>query len=164
MYPIGCSTFVRFLDINFLYRYPHPHDTSCFLDIPTDSEMKHRYRLFYDAASNDSLWPAGFCHGRSVEMFHLQETAWTAHPAHVLHHGLLLEPLATERRGDGLYVQICRHFVSDLRSGDLNCPPKRSLANNLWIGCVPDVSKRLSFPQQHWSIQESSYLNCFRSV
>ncbi|KAF8342506.1 hypothetical protein F5887DRAFT_1214938 [Amanita rubescens] len=37
---------------------------------------------------------------------------------------------------------------SFLENGDLNRPPRRSLANNLWIGRVPPVLTRLSFPEQ----------------
>lgn len=45
-------------------------------------------------------------------------------------------------------MQICRHCIGELKSGDRNHPPRRSLANKLWIGEVPEVLKRLSFPEQ----------------
>ncbi|KAF8309321.1 hypothetical protein F5887DRAFT_898842 [Amanita rubescens] len=51
-------------------------------------------------------------------------------------------------RPEGFFVQSCRHCVGDLKLGDCNLPLRRSLANNLWIGVVPDVLKRLSLPEQ----------------
>lgn len=136
---------------------------SRFMDIPTDTELKKCYRSFYDATSNDSLRSGicGIC-GRQafvvsdqLKLFSLNEipnrhrlVPATAHPAHELVHGLLLEPAATEQRPDGVHVHICCHCLCDLKSGNVNHPPKRSLANNLWIGNVPDVLKRLSFPEQ----------------
>ncbi|KAF8343225.1 hypothetical protein F5887DRAFT_341963 [Amanita rubescens] len=70
------------------------------------------------------------------------------HPAHRLFYDLLLEPSATQMRPEGFFVQSCRHCVGDLKLGDCNLPLRRSLANNLWIGVVPDVLKRLSLPEQ----------------
>jgi hypothetical protein len=140
-----------------------PPNTSVFLDLPSDVEIKSCYQSFYESTSNVRL-RSGVCGVCGRQAFYdSDQLSWFSlqripnrhrlipsdpHPAHRLLFDLLLEPSATQNTPEGFLVQICRHCIADLKSGDCNLPPRRSLANNLWIGEVPEVLKQMTFPEQ----------------
>ena len=143
-------------------RENQPPNPSVFLDLPSDAEIKNCYRAFYESTSNARLcsgvcgvWATAFYNSDQLKWFSLQRipnrhrlVSTVPHPAHRLFFDVFLEPSATQTRPEGFFVQICRQCIRDTKLGDCNLPPRRSLANKLWIGVVLDVLKRLSFPEQ----------------
>ncbi|KAJ3538129.1 hypothetical protein NM688_g6564 [Phlebia brevispora] len=73
----------------------------------------------------------------------------TAHTAHTLFHGCLLEPTGlVTQTGQPPTAHICRECFSSLENSRSSGPPKYALANNLWIGPVPWELQTLTVPEQ----------------
>ena len=71
-----------------------------------------------------------------------------AHPAHDLYDGRLLEPQGIVGSGDGgPVVRVCKDCLVELKD-ESKKPPTYSLANNLWIGCIPWQLQVLTFSEQ----------------
>ena len=134
-----------------------------FLDLPTSQETQHSYRQFYEATSNAAIrmTVCGVC-AREVGW---EEDQVTSHPIdqlpnahrliptnphdlHTLFDGKLLDPLGVTNKGNMQFVQICRQCRLSLQRATPNLPPPLSLANNMWIGQIPDVLSSLTFPEQ----------------
>jgi hypothetical protein len=70
-----------------------------------------------------------------------------SHPQHTLYDGCLLEPAGVKIEDNKMMVNICELCYGDLTKND-QCPPRYSLANNLWIGRIPWELRSLSLPEQ----------------
>lgn len=141
-----------------------PHDTSKFLELPTDAQVKACYQQFYAATSNEALRMeicAVCAQERSVRRDRVTVCRLAdlpnseklmplkPHVAHDLYNGRLLEPQGCFSTDDGneTMVHVCGTCMADLESvGDK--PPRLSLANNLWTGRVPWQLQTLTFPEQ----------------
>jgi len=139
------------------------HSTSRFLELPSNSAVRHCYKDFYNATSNSTLKTAvcGICarevsvmnDGLSVvDMSTLpihRLTPSVPHPAHdKFLGGMLLEPKGVVLGPSGEeQVHICAPCRTELGKGR-DLPPKFSLANDLWIGQIPWELKKLTFPEQ----------------
>lgn len=71
----------------------------------------------------------------------------TPHPAHDVYNGRLLQPEAVEVNGLDAYISIFQACLDELRKPS-DKPPRWSLANGLWIGCIPWQFQVLTFPEQ----------------
>jgi hypothetical protein len=71
------------------------------------------------------------------------------HEAHDLYEGRLLEPRGVKvDEGTGrTNVNVCKSCFNELKQ-DSTKPPRYSLANDLWIGRVPQELEVLTFPEQ----------------
>jgi hypothetical protein len=138
-------------------------DSSSFLDLPTEAEVYERYRDFFRATSNTALAFAicGVCarsglvaeEGMVTLPIHLIPNRHRLrpskpHPDHDLLDGILVERDAIQVSENCTTIQICKHCLNELKNSELDLPPSRSLSNNLWIGPIPHVLKRLSLPEQ----------------
>ena len=138
------------------------YDSSMFLKLPTSEEVRACYRSFYGATSNKALkmlvcsvcarelllWEEG------VQVLRLEDLPnghrllpHQPHPAHYLLEGMLFDPAGIQETADGMKVNVCGPCLASLQS-NRDVPPNLSLANNLWIGDVPDVLSSLTFPEQ----------------
>lgn len=70
-----------------------------------------------------------------------------SHPAHRLVQGLLLEPRGLIMSNGSCRADICDECFSHLSKATPNTVPPLSLANNMWIGPVPECVARLSFSE-----------------
>lgn len=137
-------------------------DTSHFLDLPTDEDVKASYRAFYEATSNESVAHTicGVCarevqaSKKNIDTYPLSAIPnadrlipRNPHPAHDLFDGKLLDPAGVVERGPATTVNVCTSCLRDLQKLG-QTPPKYSLANDLWIGKVPWQLRTLSFPEQ----------------
>lgn len=140
------------------------HDTSKFLELPTDAQVKTCYRQFYEATSNEAIRMevCAICaQERSVrrdrvavcklaDLPHSERLIpFKSHFAHDLYNGRLLEPEGCFSADDGneTMVRVCSTCMADLES-TRDKPPRFSLANNLWTGRVPWQLQTLTFPEQ----------------
>ena len=127
-----------------------PDSGTQFLQLPTDTQVKDCYHVFYDATSNSALVTAvcGIC----VQLLNIITKKFTlypihslpnvhclvprtTHPSHTLYDGKLLEK-GVKGEGNNVAVIMCKDCFSDLQKLADN-PPKYSLINNMWIGKVP---------------------------
>jgi len=139
------------------------HNTSRFLELPSDSAIRRCYEDFYDATSNSALktMVCGIC-AREVSVMNdrlsmvdmstlptHRLTPLVPHPAHdKFLGGMLLEPRGVVVGPSGeKHVRVCGACRTELGK-ERNLPPKFSLANNLWIGQIPWELKKLTFPEQ----------------
>ena len=139
------------------------HDSSKFLELPSESAVHHCYQDFHDATSDAALKTTicGICArevnvmNNSLSMTQIQDLPThrlhppIPHPTHDLLNGrMLLEPEGVIMDPSGKKrVQVCGSCWTELNK-DRTLPPKFSLANNLWIGRVPWELKKLTFPEQ----------------
>ncbi|RDX40380.1 hypothetical protein OH76DRAFT_1366321, partial [Lentinus brumalis] len=66
---------------------------------------------------------------------------------HTLYDGCLLEPAGVRVEGADVYITTCRSCREELRK-DRAQPPRFSLANDLWLGAVPEELQILTIPEQ----------------
>ncbi|KAJ3897641.1 hypothetical protein F5879DRAFT_927674 [Lentinula edodes] len=70
------------------------------------------------------------------------------HTSHDLYDGKLLEPAGViSESGEPVIIDICHECLASLKL-KTNTPPRLSLANNLWIGKIPEELYALTFPEQ----------------
>ena len=142
-----------------------PWDTTRFLQLPSSQQLKNCYSRFYNATSNRALRRStcAVC-ARNRLVSEVGETRFrldkipnrhrlcprTPHPAHELTNGMLLEQTGLRHNEDNgaTYAVLCNQCQESLKKNGSNLPPKLSLANNLWIGRVPDELQGLTFPEQ----------------
>lgn len=139
-------------------------DTSKFLQLPTNAQVKACYEQFYQATSNSAveMVVCAVCaqevnvrDDRVVarKLRHLPHSErlipTRAHEAHDLYAGRLLqaEGCIGENLGGDTMLRICRSCLAELES-NRDKPPRFSLANNLWIGRIPWQLQTLTFPEQ----------------
>jgi hypothetical protein len=143
----------------------HTYDQSKYLDLPTADEVKACYRHFYEATSDNALKMVicAVC-AREVGVFDDNVSVLSPqeipnghrlvphqpHPAHHLLNGMLLEPSGVQYHDEPARqkVNICHQCRSSLEHNESNVPPGISLANNMWIGPIPEVLSSLTFPEQ----------------
>ena len=133
-----------------------------YLMLPTEEERKACYCKFYEATLSVAL-SAGICGACAKECGAMDENLErmalsdmpnsyrlvpkTLHPAHDIYDGRLFQPEAVETDGQHTFMSICQVCLDELRKpGDK--PLRYSLANNLWIGCIPWQLQVLTFPEQ----------------
>ncbi len=141
---------------------PAARDPSRYLALPEESDVVACYRDFRAATSNAALSTVacGVCarevsvvedHVETVRLDSLTHRARLVprdpHPMHDLYDGCLLEPRGVETRQDVVFVHTCKECRDELKRPAVT-PPRLSLANNLWIGPVPDVLSILTIPEQ----------------
>ena len=133
-------------------------DTAKFLELPTEERVKECYRQFYKGMSNAAVEMSvcAVC-AREASIQSDQVTVQrladlpnsyqliprTAHTAHDLFEGRLLEPSGVSG-GD---VKVCSNCQKELHS-ESDKPLALSLPNNLWIGRIPWELQVLTFPEQ----------------
>ena len=139
------------------------HNISKFLELPEKARVKECYCQFYNATSNTAvclvvcaicacevnMWSDGVteCHLSSLPNSQCLIPKH-AHPAHDLYSGRLLEPQGIVRSGDGGPVmRVCKDCLGELKDKSKK-PPTYSLANNLWIRCIPWQLQVLTFSEQ----------------
>lgn len=140
-----------------------------FMDLPTEEDVRLRHQLYYDATSNEALaQEVCVCCAREMWKKDTEEVLmaelkskeklvpWKAHPAHVLHEGMLLLCDRLKETESGLAGAFCSEC---LRSLAKNRRPRLSLANNMWIGNLPDCMSCLTIPEQMLIAQH--YPRCF---
>ncbi len=140
-------------------RSPEPAN---YLKLPDEEETRRCYEQFYVATGMDALrtMVCGVCarevreRDDGVERIKLDSLPYRArlhprepHPNHELYEGCLLEPAGVSVTEKGIVLNICRSCRDDLKR-DASEPPKFSLANNLWIGKVPEELAVLTVPEQ----------------
>lgn len=149
-----------------LRRDEEEHDTSHFLDLPTEAQRQECHRQFIAATSNRalSMVVCAVCARRVlVKDTGVQRLAISdlpsrtslipspTHPSHsvpgALVEGLLLERQGVDGDGQSAIANVCNGCVHDLSQGPLQ-PPPYSLANNLWVGPIPWQLQVLTFPEQ----------------
>ncbi|PPQ74787.1 hypothetical protein CVT24_003726 [Panaeolus cyanescens] len=140
------------------------YNTSKFLDLPTEDEVKECNRDFFNTTSQNAvkLTVCAVCArevgvvSEEVQQLSLENIPnlqrlkpRTSHPAHTLFNGALFEPAGVEvdPRTGSYWVRICRQCLRSLQSSK-DLPPVISLANNMWIGNVPEEISCLTFPEQ----------------
>jgi len=69
------------------------------------------------------------------------------HPLLTLIHGLLLATEGCFDRDDETVASVCQQCLQSLQ-GSINKPLKYSLANDLWVGMVPEELGCLTIPEQ----------------
>ncbi|KIM37618.1 hypothetical protein M413DRAFT_258503 [Hebeloma cylindrosporum] len=143
----------------------HAYDQSKYLDLPTADEVKACYRHFYEATCNNALKMVvcAVCAREvgvqedNVIVLPLRDlpnahrlVPRLPHRAHHLFEGKLLEPAGVQVDDEpGRYkVNICCQCRSSLENEKCNLPPAISLANDMWIGRIPEVLSSLTFPEQ----------------
>lgn len=139
-------------------------DTSQFLQLPSDTQVKACYRQFYEATSNPAVEmtvcavcarEVGVRDDRVVtcqlRLLPHSERLIPARPHHMhdLYAGRLLqaEGCIDGNMAEETMLQVCGSCLTELES-DRDKPPRFSLANNLWIGRVPWQLQTLTFPEQ----------------
>lgn len=129
-----------------------------FLDLPTPEELKDCHRRFREATSNEALAQAVCApYARLLIKSELTLIDYASlphrhllipqqqHKAHVLMDGMLLVAEHVERRGSSITGYICSHCSSALKRNRLLA---YTLANNMWIGPVPDALSILTLPKR----------------
>lgn len=130
---------------------------SKFLAIPDAEEERHCYQAFYDATSNQALL-LRICPICAREKF-----AREGEETMLLSDQSVVDVLTVNREdgNEGRNVVVLRDLL-ETSDGGVNCwmcfeclkalerrsLPKFALANNLWIGNVPDVLTALTIPEQ----------------
>jgi hypothetical protein len=142
---------------------PRDHyDGDRYLDVPIIDDVKSCYRSFYERTSNKMVKMAvcGVCarellvQDENVQVLplhnipnHHRLQPHQPHHAHPLVEGKLLASRGLLETGHGTMVNICRQCLASLQSAK-EAPPIYSLANNMWIGEIPDLLSSLTFPEQ----------------
>ncbi|KAL4068929.1 hypothetical protein V8B97DRAFT_2024586 [Scleroderma yunnanense] len=127
------------------------HDPSKYLALPTEGEQKGHYHEFYEATSSAAL-TTGICDVCTRKCGLMMST--------MVH--ILLQPEAVNVNSPYTQVSICQVCLNELWKPG-NTPPQYSLANNLWIGCIPwqlqsHVFILKLFPKQQDGICQASGL------
>lgn len=148
--------------------YPRPvHDPSRFMSLPTEAERKQCYREFYNATSNDAvrMRTCAVCARHQIvnesglttlslsdipNPHLLQPKPELRHAAQILTNAMLLDPAGLQNQHDtsATVANICGECLRALKKPRGTCPPKYSLANNLWLGPIPLELRRLTVPEQ----------------
>ncbi|KAI5825098.1 hypothetical protein K523DRAFT_398787 [Schizophyllum commune Tattone D] len=135
-----------------------------YLQLPTMEERKQCHIAFLDSISDEALlnWVCGVC---ARERDHVDPTCnmmvidlgnipnkdrlrpVTAHPKHTLYEGLLLDPAGVKVTSTGTEVVVCDECRHSLNHAT-NLPPMFSLANDMWIGDIPEIIQQLTIPEQ----------------
>jgi hypothetical protein len=134
------------------------NDVERYLELPTDEEVALCYRQFFEATGSEAVVTVvcGVC-AREVNVKEDKVVVRSLtdvpnahrlvpinkHPAHELFNDMLLEP----RGINGTEVNICGECTKDLQK-NITTPPRFSLANNLWVGKVPEELEGLTLPEQ----------------
>lgn len=142
----------------------HMYDDTKYLELPTADEVKACYRRFHEATSNAAveMVVCGVCsrevgiQNDGIRIVRLQDlpnphrlVPHQSHPAHCLFNGKILEPAGIHgTMHDVQKINVCRQCWTSLENTKSDLPPALSLANNMWIGPVPDVLSSLTFPEQ----------------
>jgi hypothetical protein len=129
-----------------------------FLLLPTEDEVKHCYREFLAATSNDALSLsvcvacARECRTSDGEKLTLASIPncerlmpKMTHFAHRLTSRMLLVHECLETINGELTGWFCKDCLRALRSNRL---PPLALANRMWIGPIPEEVSRLTVPEQ----------------
>jgi hypothetical protein len=129
------------------------------MTIPSIDEERRCYEAFYDATSNDALsfQTCPICARKKLKR-EGEETALLSDSSVT---DILMTPSADELRRKRGKSAILRHLleIDDtgitcwicwdcLRDLERKMLPKLSLANNLWIGDIPDELSNLTIPEQ----------------
>ena len=137
------------------------YDSSKYLELPSNAELRAAYSAFYHATSSSSVERAvcGICAPESgplddeLTVYSLEALLNShrlapskPHPLHDLYNGKLLEPAGVVGDAGHYKVNACSTCLDDLLKKDV--PPRFALENNLWIGQVPWQIQVLSFPEQ----------------
>ncbi len=139
------------------------HDSTRYLDLPSQPALLRCYREFIEATSNAAVEHSvcGVCarnlNTREAQVIQLPLAdlpnanllvPQRSHPAHDLYSHCLLQPEGvTATDGGNEIVNICAECLKHL-SSDVEGPPALSLANNMWIGCIPWELQVLTVPEQ----------------
>ena len=134
-----------------------------FLDLPTEVEVKNCYEQFYAFTSQPAvkMVVCGVC-AREVGCVDEEVTCHrisdipnghrlypkNRHSSHVLYDGKILETAGIELKGQDLWINICRRCCNSLMKSLPDLPPAFTLANNMWIGPIPNELNSLTFPEQ----------------
>ena len=134
------------------------HDRYRFCELPSFEDCNKRLSRYIDATGHQAMtkmicascarhdFASSFC----LEPFQIRDipnrdrlTPVKIHPAHILHAGLLFHPMGVITL-DGT-VTLCLECVRYLQR---NKVPRFALANGFWVGNIPFVIARLSFPER----------------
>lgn len=129
-----------------------------FMELPSEEDVQYRHERYRNATSNDALAQCVcVCCAREVWRREAQEVLlsslkckdrlrpWKAHPAHKLVDGMLLVEDKLRETPEGPAGMFCDDCFRKLRSKKT---PPLSLANNMWIGDVPEEIQCLTVPEQ----------------
>lgn len=139
----------------------HQDDIAKFMDLPNTDEIRACHSAYLKQLSNDVLREV-ICIVCATEARECLCTATALdnipngqllepthpHPAQRLHRGMLLEEAGVVGPSDGggdSCGWICDACMKLLKAG---VRPKLALANNMWIGSVPDELRVLTVPEQ----------------
>ena len=139
------------------------NDTSKYLELPSEAEVRECYREFYERTGTAAIEDVvcGVCGGevnkrndrvKMMEIVNLPN-AHRLQPkqqvdAYELVEGLLLEDAGVVHKTDGrIVVNVCSSCERELKKNS-PLPPPHSLANNLWVGKVPLELDCLTLPEQ----------------
>lgn len=150
----GASTIDRVLEAIESYN----PNTSRFMDLPTPDDVRLRHQLYRNATSNDALAQcvcvacAREVWKRDAELVLLCNVnnkdalkPWKTHVAHELVDGMLLVKDKLIETPEGTAGMFCDDCLRCLRKKHR---PPLALANNMWIGDVPEVISCLTIPEQ----------------
>jgi hypothetical protein len=139
-------------------------DTTPYLALPSEGQVKECYRQFFEATSNAAveMVVCGVC-ARELnrELEKVMDMALedlpnserliprNHHEAHDLYNDRLLEPRGVniDEENGRTTVNVCKSCLNELKR-DGTKPPRYSLANDLWIGPIPHELAVLTFPEQ----------------
>lgn len=129
-----------------------------FMELPSEEDIRYRHELYRNATCNDALAQCVcVCCAREVWRREAQEVLlsslkfkdrlkpWKSHPAHKLTDGMLLvedKLMETPEGTAGMFCDECFRKVQSKKT------PPLSLANNMWIGDVPEEIRCLTVPEQ----------------
>lgn len=129
-----------------------------FMELPSEEDIRYRHELYRNATCNDTLAQCVcVCCAREVWRREAQEVLlsslkfkdrfkpWKSHPAHKLTDGMLLvedKLMETPEITAGMFCDECFRKVQSKKT------PPLSLANNMWIGDVPEEIRCLTVPEQ----------------
>jgi hypothetical protein len=138
-------------------------DVAKYLEVPDAETVRTCHRKFYHATSNASVSMA-VCAVCARERQVVEEGMMEMnimrlpnverlkpkypHAAHELVDGKLLEPMGVKGEGGEAIVKVCLSCLDGLEQDGKQSPPKLSLANNMWIGCIPWELQHLTFLEQ----------------
>jgi hypothetical protein len=129
------------------------------MDLPNEEDRKNLYRHFYTVTSNKGIEMcicivcARELMGTEGQMRQISSLRAVrellmpveSHRAHRLHDGMLLVVEYLRDESGDLSGWICVECMQSLKA---RRRPRLSLANNMWIGGIPDQLKILSIPEQ----------------
>ncbi|KAG9093512.1 hypothetical protein FS749_014256 [Ceratobasidium sp. UAMH 11750] len=139
-----------------------PSDSEFFKPVSEPDKLS-RFKAFYDATATDALRKlvCAVCARRlniraaGVTTIPLNQVPNahrlrppTAHAAHTLIEGYLLEKAGCTEGENGWMVNICKECHRELNKKNVSTPPKLSLANGLWVGEVPRQLSCLTIAEQ----------------